>query len=49
MPAAKLGFGRARKPEALPLFIVALMIDLSCPSKLHATLQSLKNSNKKKK
>lgn len=32
MPAATLGFGRTRNPEGLPLFILALMIDLSCPS-----------------
>jgi len=32
MPAATLGFGRARNPESFPLFILALTIDLSCPS-----------------
>jgi len=50
MPAATLGLGRARNPEdAAPLFILALMIDLSCPSCTKNISKSLKNSSNNKK
>ena len=55
MPAATLGFGRTRNPEGLPLFILALMIDLSCPSCLPCITNisnykiALQSLNKEKK